>query len=256
MVLLKPFAMQACKECHKHALIEDYQDGSIVCTNCGLVNCPFLLDDRPLVDTRRNETHEHYYDNAFEDDMLNYLEHAFAVPHTVLQAAAVKYKEEVIKHRIKGQNRLAMKAACIFWCIEDQKKSGQLYSLDDVGMACSVPLAKVHEMWKLLKPHAIQTQVPSRSKYHRLTVLLPNDVSVAKVLRECEALEATLTKHKDFVDKKPYKMMAAVFYTVCRPKYVACLSAKDVVNACGISMTTFKRHSQQIHCAFGNCVSK
>lgn len=244
---LKQIPPGCCKECFQASLVEDYTDGSIVCTKCGLVNEPFLFDERPIIDTSRCINYDDGYDELShcKDEDMMYLEHSFSVPSSVLLSSLQKWRSMNQIHGLKGVNRKAMKAACVYWTILHQKISGQLYSLDDVGNALCLPLGKVHEMWKLLDPIS-HGSLPRGSKYLPLCCVLPNNVHSRTVIRECEMLEEWLLKHRSFVDKKPSKMIAAIFHVVCCPKYVPALPVKDILEVTGVSVTTFKRHFQSL----------
>lgn len=233
----------ACKGCQKATLREDYQDGSVVCTSCGLVNENILLDDRPLIDTRRNLAYDSGYEemDACKDPLLMYLHHSFSVPASVLMSAFQTYQNMVRHQIIKGERRKALMAACVYWWMLREQKGGRLYTLEDVAHVLDVSLSKVHEMWKMLEPVDHDRMIRA-SRYHRLTPLLPSHVPIYKVVQACETLEVRVSRHKAFVDKKPGKMLAAIFHTVCCPRFVPTLDTKALLEYAGISLTTFKRH--------------
>lgn len=241
--------MDTCKYCGVEGRMrEDYSDGSVVCTACGVVAEAFLLDDRPMVCPSR-DVHYHFEEPGPKDAEMANLEYACFVPRHILVAGEQRCAAIQEDIGIKGINRQALLAACTYACIKESGKGGLLHTMEDMARVTGLPLAKLHEMWKThleptLQPPPASVRTP-KSIYNKLTVLLANSRQACAVVRECEALEKHLGQNRAFLNKKPSKMFAAIFWHVCLARGES-ISEADVLELAGVSSATFKRHLKLI----------
>lgn len=243
--------MDTCKYCGVVGRQrEDYSDGSLVCTACGVVADTLLLDDRPMICASR-DVHYCFEEPGPKDAEMANLEYVCFVPRHILVAGEQRCAAIQDQAVTKGINRRALLAACIFACIKESGKGGLLHTMEDMARVTGLPLTKLHEMWKT---HLEPTQQPPpafvsvrtpKSIYNKLTVLLVNSRQACAVVRECEALEKQLGQHRAFLNKKPSKMFAAIFWHVCLARGESVCEA-DVLELACVSSATFKRHLKLI----------
>lgn len=234
--------MQSCKECNSVNLREDYNDGSLVCTNCGLIASHFLFDDRPFMDENR---HIHYEERTtLTDEILKALEDR--IPINTLQIAEESYME-LSSHKY---DKMVLRCACVYHAWKKTKAGGEICHLDDICRMFLVSKSKVIDVYSR---HFTEDEMPdSRSKYHGFSFLIAYDRVRSKVLSTCVELERILSIHPHTANKKPTKMCAAIFYHCCKSNGIVDVSINDICKYAEVSMTTFKKHFKMIECV-QNC---
>lgn len=230
--------MGTCVECKSKNIVEDYTDGSLVCTACGLVASHFLLDDRPIMDECRLV----HYDSQIllSDAILAMYEDHIPKPTLVLA------EDACIKLASHKYDPMCLRAACIYHAWKTTKAGGIICNVDDI---CNLFHACKSKVIDIYGKHFVQDHIPNvRSKYNGLASLVIDSRVRCKILTACCQLETTLSVHPETANKKPSKMCAAIFYWCCKHNCVQGVSVQDVCKEANVSKITFKKHLKMIDC--------
>lgn len=230
--------MQRCTDCKSTHLREDYSDGSLVCTNCGLIASHFLIDDRPVMDECRLVHYE--TQNSLSDKILCMYQDY--IPITTLQAAETACME-LTSHKY---DVMVVRAACVYHAWKKTKAGGQICHLDDLCRLFHVSKSKVIDVYRR---HFVQDEMPNATcKYNGFAFLVSNDRIRCKVMLACSKLESFLATHPNTANKKPTKMCAAIFFWCCVQNAIHDVPVSKLCEYAQVSTTTFKKHLKIIEC--------
>lgn len=147
-----------CTDCKTNAyLVDDYKDGSVVCTKCGLVASDFLPDERPLVDTRRVDqtlSKEEMLAYTCDEDMMNIAVYGFNMPIAAALEATELFKaykggnDDGAIRIVKGHNMMALKAAALYIVCRKNNTMGLARSPEDI---CSAFQTTMHHFTNAMK---------------------------------------------------------------------------------------------------------
>lgn len=232
-----------CADCNSTALLDDFREGCIVCTNCGLVASPWLLDDRPVVDVTRNL---HWSTACSQVHALRdacFRSMGEMIPNKTLHAADEMYANAILKKNVRRHNTNALRAACIYQSLKRTGQGGVLHNISDVCNMFDVDHSKIMDMTGLLEEERAETtQKHEMTKYHAFSHLIDDRTLRWKMINTCVDVERQVTKQKELANKKPSKMCAALFMCVCMHKYMVRMDMKELSLTSGVSLVTLRKH--------------
>ena len=189
-----------CRECNSNKIIEDYKGGCMVCTNCGLVAEPYLLDCRPIFDDRRNI---HHFSTLFADSNTNYdieFKNAFEYlrldSHVILQTTTEIMNSYIEVNNYKGH----LQGLRAYATYEACKRSNLMtISKNQICEAFDISEDKMNKFIREIQvdvKNASTEQSPSiRKRIMSLaSTILKDTKTKMKVLDHCEELERVLNE--------------------------------------------------------------
>lgn len=232
-----------CPDCKSFDIREDYNDGSHVCYDCGLVVSPFLIDERPIMDYRNvNYTYEDYSTN--DSDMMNIGHHLLEIPTHIINDAIAMFKES--SRQLHGSMKNALKAACVYTVCKRHGVFGLAKNHDDLCMVFESQPKHFAKALKVLESLSNPTPEPSlHHAYYKpiLNMLNFNSVTIHKIYHKCLNLEQRLRHHRDFVNKKPCKLAPAIVYTIMYNNYpdgIIQMDLKQMAALSSVALPTLK----------------
>jgi transcription initiation factor TFIIIB Brf1 subunit/transcription initiation factor TFIIB len=250
-----------CSECRTaDYLMEDYSDGSVVCRACGLIASNVLLDDRPLIDTRRHEqglSWEETMDSGCDKEILHIGIHILRVPlASVLEATEIfkRFKgsndDDAIKI-VKGHNKMALKAAALYIACKSLNTMGLVQGPEDICRAFQTSSTHFSNAVKMLTASRFPRTVEISRIPYWYNALLDTICETCgrerwKIYKECMETEGQLMKMRQFVNKKPSKLAPAIMYVVCDHIFHKKLDMQMLVKTSNVSLCTLKKNIEMI----------
>lgn len=244
------YLQRICKECGSDRLVEDYSDGSLVCSNCGLVAEPFLLDDRPLIS--KNVNFEREVDNKAIDTLIAETCFKLTLPDAFAHQSSQHYKDilssfKKTHSKVHQVHKSAMRVISI---TEICKQNNVYRSMESVASLMGVEMRSVRELQK----GPIQY---NHQKHHKnvnlprwkllVNQILDNPSKKMQVLAMMEKIDKTLSKNPSYIHKKPSKMDGVLLYFACDKLQLKDISQQEIMKVSKVSESTFKNHLKLIN---------
>lgn len=225
---------RCCKECFSKNVLEVKRDGDLICGDCGLVLESHMIDFSPVLDTNNVDHYDIY--NTFEVEKdLERIAYSLDIPENTLLLADHYFKET---SSTKGQNRQATIVSCMANACRD---TGIKRSMEVAYEYLNVDTKKVNKAAKTVnKCEFVNDNIRKRFAIHSQKVM-DDERMRYKILKKCEELEHILRENKRYMNTKPSKMDAVLFYHVAQTCGVK-IAKKDILNLCGLSNVTFNKH--------------
>jgi transcription initiation factor TFIIIB Brf1 subunit/transcription initiation factor TFIIB len=224
-----------CTDCGSFDLVEDYSDGSLVCRKCGLVVCPWLLDQRPLFDHCRNVHSTPYVSSENQNNIvLDGLDKLW--PGIDMRWVAESVSKMIENDEQRGRNKAARTAVAVYKVLQNNRNF--CVSLETICTAFEADVKLVRAMFT---NNVVDIPINQR------IVRLANDMLIdgpqrMQVIRTASDIEERLKNDISYMSKKPSKMDAVIFYLVCTEKLGLKIKKNNIVKLSDISSVTFNKH--------------
>ncbi len=170
---------------------------------------------------------------AFSD--MNNLKIKLALPDSIMETAAYRYRKTVERDLIRGRSIRAMVGACTYFACRNAHISR---SLHDVAKTINLPKREIAKCYRILLKE-FEIIVPPPNPITSISKIGNSAGLSEKIMRE--TLEI-LEKEQDmggFAGKDPRAITAAVLYVVSK-KYGKTKSQKDMAKAAGVTEVTVR----------------
>lgn len=233
--------MMSCKDCGSANIIESYGEGCMVCTDCGLVAEPLLIDTRPYVDTRRFSHSNIQFSSPYgTDKQIGHALDKLCIEYTNLAYDITNIVKQYIEDNAFTGHQTPLKA---FLTYDTLKKRNILtISLDMVCEAYDIDIEKVV---KFQSKSSTVLQPKSNIKQRLMSFAMIHCVDLKlrmKVLEHVEEIENIVMRTSHFKTKKPSRIDISIFYYVMTNTFKYKLSMKDF----DISIGTLKKNIKLI----------
>jgi transcription initiation factor TFIIIB Brf1 subunit/transcription initiation factor TFIIB len=224
-----------CTDCGSFDLVEDYSDGSLVCRKCGLVVCPWLLDQRPLFDHCRNVHSTPYVSSENQNNIvLDGLDKLW--PGIDMRWVAESVSKMIENDEQRGRNKAARTAVAVYKVLQNNRNF--CVSLETICTAFEADVKLVRAMFT---NNVVDVPINQR------IVRLANDLLIdgpqrMQVIRTASDIEERLKNDISYMSKKPSKMDAVIFYLVYTEKLGLKIKKNNIVKLSDISSVTFNKH--------------
>jgi len=218
--------MLECRDCGGSNIIEDYKDGSMVCTACGLVVSNFLIDDRPTFGS---------YNDIIYDNDINSVLSALDIDSIEIEQMASDILASSSR-RSKVQKAFAVYEACCHHKLLRITKE----------LVCAAFQIELKTLLQFLTKNTQRSRIVSHNINERLAKLAANIIDNPKLrmkaINAAARIEVSLQNNHEYMTKKPSKMDSVILFYVCTDVLNMKLNKKDYINSISISPTTFNRH--------------
>lgn len=231
-----------CTDCRKvGGLIECYRDGCVVCKYCGLVASDFLIDDRPLIDHRRDLHSDTFmYTDGGDCEIEDALDR-LRIDSKMIELIAKSIFDEFKTNKDYKGRIAALKAHATYEACRQCKCSVQF---EHVCASFQVDPRLVRQITKKdNESHVVKSQINQRI-VKLASEMIPDPRTRMKAIRYACEVENKLLSNKLYVSKKPSKMDAVILFYVCTKDIGMKMKKGDFLKECGISSVTFNRHLQ------------
>ena len=239
--------MQQCSDCRSSDIKEDINDGSYVCTRCGLVTDSYMLDDRPLMRAGGDTLDMSSF--SFEKEFLFYnICEKLCLPQYVAEKAVNLYNDHTNKLSIRATNRVALKAVSFYLACSEF--SFMTYNQATIAFVFDVSMQSFSAILKTLtqqeKPNRQTCTIPP--SYVRLRSIVSvicgnNSKEMNRVIvKKAHEYEEKMKRMAAFVNKKPSKMDVVIVYHVSLKMKSSPKSAEFICKTFDVSLPTFKKN--------------
>jgi transcription initiation factor TFIIIB Brf1 subunit/transcription initiation factor TFIIB len=232
-----------CNDCGSFSFVEDYSDGSVVCTGCGLIACPFLLDDRPLFDATRNVNSTAYV--PMESDPIH-LQVQDAFYRLNIESEVLVYQTVEFAKDFKEANeyRGHLDTLLAYATYDTCKKNKFIVSRKDICSSFGIDSTSFDNFlsnYIKTTSDVVNVQINERIACIASTLILDRHKRM-QVIKTASKIEARLKSNKDYLTKKPSKMDSVILFYVCTKEFGMKLKKKDYIKDAGVSGVTFSKH--------------
>jgi transcription initiation factor TFIIIB Brf1 subunit/transcription initiation factor TFIIB len=231
-----------CKDCRRFGgLIESYRDGCVVCRYCGLVASDFLIDDRPLIDHRRDLHSDTFmYTNGGDCEIEDALDR-LRIDSKIIELIAKSIVDEFKTNKDYKGRTAALKAHATY---EACRQCNRSIPFEQVCASFQVDPKLVRQITKKGdESHVVKSQINQRIVKLASEIIQDPRTRMKAIRHACE-VENKLLSNKNYVSKKPSKMDAVILFYVCTNVVGIKLKKGEFVKECGVSSVTFNRHLQ------------
>jgi transcription initiation factor TFIIIB Brf1 subunit/transcription initiation factor TFIIB len=225
----------SCDNCKsgQNAFKEDYNDGSIVCTHCGLVVSNILLDDRPMF---RDSLESFATNMPLLDSFFFNICDKYHIPEYIAMRSI-----DIYNTKYKSQkNMMAARAVAFYLACQEHQLC---HTVDTI---CNYFLVPYHQFSTILKKQDtfVVKKIGSR-RFHSIVEYIVTSKEVRKpVLAKIFEFEKILVKNPVFMNKKPSKIDPIIVYFVAQEFFNLDKKSlvQDLCKIHQISIPTFKKN--------------
>jgi len=232
-----------CKDCGSNSFVDDYSDGSVVCTQCGLVAVPFLLDHRPLFDACRNVNSTLYVARDSYDSTHQAIEQALCRLNIDSDSLVSQAHDFAMEFKESQQYKGSVNALLAYATYEICKRNRFIISKNDI---CASFLVDTKTFDTFLSKKAVESDVVNVTINERIARLacacIDDRLQRMNAIQLASEIDAKLKKNKDYLSKKPSKMDSAILYHVCTSVFGMKLIKSTFAKNAGVSTVTFSKH--------------
>ena len=234
---------QQCHDCKSFSIKEDFNDGSYVCTTCGLVADTLLLDERPIM---HNDHLEDFREES--EHMFISICQSIFLPEYIAELSIEIFLKN--KGSIRGST-MCLKAVSLYLACEQYGIQDFTYVF--ITRLFNVTTTSFLSLLKFIKPNIKKIQTPMINKYKNIINIMFKDCSREQkvtIAKKSDALYMQLKNHPKFVNKKPSKLDVIIVYFIgTQIEQVRVFNPSIISLKFDVSTTTLKKTCQLIKTA-------
>jgi hypothetical protein len=208
-----------------------------------LVASHFLIDDRPLIDNRRDIHSDTFLYTEKGDAEIEEALDRLGIDNKMVELIAKSIVEDIKTNKDYKGNNAALRAHATFEALRQCKFNVQ-FEMVCASFGTDPRLAR-QILTKTETSRVITDKINARIV--KMASLIIDDKKLRmKIIRDACDIESILLNNKTYMSKKPSKMDAVILFHVCTSKHGMKLKKGNFVKECGVSSVTFNRHLQFI----------
>jgi transcription initiation factor TFIIIB Brf1 subunit/transcription initiation factor TFIIB len=235
---------QFCFHCKGINIIEDVREGCRVCTTCGLVASSFLLDPLPKFDERRdvNSTEASWFRPGVQrtkrDLELIMLLDKLDIESMEVESFACDIMNEWKEKKYYKGNFAPLRAFAIY----EACRKFNILSVDKVQICYVCETDPKHfQQFQTSGQHVIDNKINERIMKLACAFITDRKQRMTAI-RHVTNIEAKLKMNQIYMNKKPSKMDAVIFFHVCTSILQIKMKKGEYVRDCDVSAVTFNKH--------------
>lgn len=233
-----------CSECQSNKIIEDYKEGHLVCTDCGLVFDNHLIDSRPIYDTHRNIHFHPFIDNNQLDEHIERALDYLGIDNMLLHKEALNIMDKYKNDRSYTGHLQPLRAYSL---LQSSKLHNYIWiTQQHICEAFQINIDKLKVFFKdsaNIDENNITPQSSIRKRLMNIIpcLMLPDNIKM-KALNICEELEILISKNKLFKTKKPSKLDPVILYYTLTNRLKYKLKMTTFIKHLNLSIATLRKN--------------
>lgn len=232
---------QFCSHCKGVDIIEDLKEGCRVCTTCGTIASPFLLDIQPKFDDRRdvNSTEaRHGVQRSKRDFELVMLLDKLDIESMEIESFACDIVNEWKEKKNYKGNFGPLRAFAIY----EACRKFNILSADKVQICYVCETDPRHfQQFQTSGQHVVDNKINERIMKLACAFITDRKLRMTAI-RHATSIETKLKTNQMYMNKKPSKMDAVIFFHVCTSILNIKMKKGEYVKDCDVSAVTFNKH--------------
>ena len=212
-----------CIECKNTECIkEDYNDGSYVCIQCGLVQSDCLMKTRPYLEPVKSQEYDTQQLLQKQYDIYNICS-TFKFPEYIAMNTIDLINQNLEHINVRGSNMNYLKAACFL--LESSLTHAEVACMFRVSSGKLLLMLKnIKQKSSTPKTHLNQENTPNKDvyKFNRIIGLILESVKCPEFknkkngyIQAANKIASYIFKTSEFVNIKPSKIDIVIMFIIC-----------------------------------------